>query len=150
MTSVPDRPGYLIDTNILSESSKPRPNALCMQFLEQLDLDRLFISVITLGELRRGVLMASDPGKRAALLHWLDNTIYAQHSSRILPVDDGVMQLWASMVIATGQKLSQLPALDSLISATALHHRLTVVTRNTADFGAFGVKLFNPFLDELR
>jgi predicted nucleic acid-binding protein len=140
---------YLLDTNILSESTKPRPNERCLAFLEQINLDRVFVSVVTLGELRRGVMMVSNPVKRAALLQWLDGSIYTQHGGQMLTVDDGVMRTWASLVIATGKKLSQLPALDSLIAATALHHNLTVATRNTADFQLLGVPSFNPFEETL-
>ena len=141
--------GFLLDTNILSETSKPRPNAGCLAFMTQVKLADIFISVITLGELKRGILVTNDPVKRAGLASWLQYDVYGVHESRILAVDDEVMSIWANMIVATGRKFGQLPVFDGLLAATALHHRLTVVTRNVANFRQFGVSIFNPFEDSL-
>ena len=140
---------YLLDTNVLSEGSKPRPAEGYLAFMEQANLGNVFLSVITIGELRRGVLMTTDPVRLARLLGWLEQDVQARFGGRLLPVDQDVMLTWARMVVSTGKSLGQLPSLDSLIAATALHHGLTVVTRNTKDFQQFGVPLLNPFNETL-
>ena len=117
--------------------------------MQRVPLTDMFISVVTLGEIRRGIASADDPIKRAQLGHWLEHDVYGRFGSRFLSLDDEVMSTWAHMVVATGRKLGQLPMMDSLIAATALHHDLIVVTRNTADSGLFGIPMFNPFEDQL-
>ncbi|WP_192930711.1 type II toxin-antitoxin system VapC family toxin [Deinococcus sp. AJ005] len=141
---------FLFDTNVISDATKPRPAPGLNRFLEQVELLNIFVSVVSLGEIRRGIEVADDPAKRAALMVWLQQDVLNRHAGRILPISGGVMETWALMIAATGRKPGQLPVFDGLIAATALHHRLTVVTRNTADFAAFGVPLFNPFSEELR
>ncbi len=146
--SILARSQYLLDTDILSQSSKPRLPVEYVTFMQRVPLIDMFISVVTLGEVRRGIASADDPIKRAQLGYWLEHDVYARFGSRFLVLDDEVMSTWAHMVVATGRKLGQLPAMDGLIAATALHHGLTVVTRNTADFGLFGVPMYNPFKDQ--
>ncbi len=140
---------FLFDTNVISDATKPRPAPALREFLGEVDLPNIFVSVVSLGEIRRGIEIADDPLRRTALLIWLQNDILRRHAGRILPVTEGVMETWALMIAATGKKPGQLPVFDGLLAATALHHRLTVVTRNVADFRQFGVSIFNPFEDSL-
>ncbi len=142
------RPPFLFDTNVISGATKPRPDAGLDRFLQQVDLTDVFVSVISLGEIRRGIEIADDPLKRLKLLAWLQNEVLTRHAGRILPVSEGVMEAWALMIAATGKKPGQLPVFDGLLAATALHHNLTVVTRNVTDFRNFGVDIFNPFKDQ--
>ncbi len=118
-------------------------------FLQQVELTDVFISMISLGEIRRGIEIADDPLKRLKLLSWLQNEVLTRHAGRVLPLSEGVMEAWALMVAATGKKPGQLPVFNGLLAATALHHNLTVVTRNVTDFQKFGVSIFNPFEETL-
>lgn len=105
----------------------------------------LFISAITIGELRRGALALAEGKKRNALLRWIETGIKADFADRVLPVDTAVMERWAELQIATQKAGRRLPLLDSLLAATALVHDLTLATRNTADFEAADVPLFDPW-----
>lgn len=136
---------YLIDTNIISELTKARPTAGVRTFLASLTASQLYLSVISLGEIERGIERLPASEQRAQLRGWLLNTVRPRYAGRILDIDEGVMSSWALMVVATGRTPGQLPALDALIAATALHHGLTVVTRNTKDFKIFQVPVLNPF-----
>lgn len=140
---------YLLDTNILSEGTKPRLSPGVTRFTQTVNFNDVYISVISLGEIRRGIDLHQDEIQRSGWLLWLTQDVYTRHAGHILSVDDQVMLAWAQMVNKTGKKPGQLPAMDALIAATALSHRLTVVTRNVADFRQFGVSIFNPFEDSL-
>lgn len=137
--------GYLLDTNVISETAKLGPAAPVLRFLQEAPAHATFISVFTLGELRRGAELTPDSMRRAELLLWLERDVRQAFATRLLPADAGVMETWATMVNATGRKPGQLPLFDSFIAATALHHGLTVVARNPSDFGRFGVLTFNPY-----
>ena len=102
----------------------------------------LFISVLTLGELERGVRMAADAARQKRLRAWLHNDVRAWFAAKILPIDENVATTWAEML--AGAK-GPLPAIDSLIGATALTHKLTVVTRDERDIARTGAKVFNPW-----
>jgi toxin FitB len=141
---------YLLDTTILSEGTEPRLSPGVQRFTEAVSLSDLYISVVSLGEIRRGIALHPDEVQRAGWLLWLTQDIYVRHAGHILPIDDQVMSTWAQMVVATGRRPGQLPALDAFIAATALSHRLTVVTRNVSDFQQFGVQIFNPFTEVLQ
>lgn len=137
--------GYLLDTNIISEASKPRPAPAVVVFLQAQPLGSLYISAISVGELEFGIENVADAGKRAVLRHWLSHDLLRDYAGRVLPISEGVMVSWARMVLASGKKPGQLPCMDALLAATALHHNLTLVTRNTADFAAFSLSLLNPW-----
>ncbi len=136
---------YLLDTNIISEASKPRPAPSVVAFLRAQLLENLYLSAITMGELELGVENVTDPARRAALRHWLSHHLLTDYAGRILPIDEGVMVTWSRMVLTSGKKPGQLPCMDALLAATALHHGLTLVTRNTADFAAFKLNILNPW-----
>ena len=109
--------------------------------------ETLFISAITIGELRRGALVLAAGKKRNALLHWIETGIKADFDGRILPVDTAVMECWAQLQTASEQRGKRLPMMDSLLAASALAHGLTLVTRNTTDFKSANVPLFDPWND---
>jgi len=136
---------YLLDTNILSESTKPHPDEHVLNWLESVDEDRLFLSVITLAEIQRGISLL-DPGKkRDALLAWFNHDLLLRFEGRIFPVHQGVALKWGILmgeVKRTGRAMS---ALDGLIAATALQEDAVLVTRNLKDFAPLGMRLLNPF-----
>lgn len=139
--------GYLLDTNILSETRKKQPAPQLLTFLETLDAERTFISAVTIGEISKGIyLMAlQDEEKAFALRHWLETKIMPEYGSAVLPFDTRVAESWG-LLMGTAKSRQQPPPLqDSLIAATAYAHRLTLVTRNTADFRAFPIATVNPW-----
>ena len=136
---------FLLDTNLVSENTRPQPSAAVLDWMAVQAGESLFISAITIGELRRGALLLATGKKRKALLRWIETGIKADFAGRILPVDTVVMERWAELQIATQKAGRRLPLMDSLLAATALAHGLTLATRNTADFKAAGVPLLDPW-----
>jgi hypothetical protein len=133
--------GYLLDTNFISETRKIRTNAGVMAFLSAADTAGLFLSVLTLGELRKGVeaKRRADSMTAASLGAWVDGT-ETTFADRVLPVDAAAARLWGELAARRS-----LPVVDTLIAATAITHGLTLVTRNTRDLAATGVPLLDPW-----
>lgn len=137
--------GYLLDTNAVSEWIKPRPDPGLMQWLHEADEERMFLSVITIGEIRRGIDRMSDGRRKARLTTWLAEQVADRFDERLLPVDFGVAQAWGR-IRARSEGLGQrVDAVDGLIAATAEAHGLAVVTRNRKDFQGTGVRLLCPW-----
>ncbi len=134
--------GYLLDTCVLSELRKPRPNAKVVAWMTGLRPDEAFLSVITLGEIRRGIELhrAKDAQAAGALERWLRG-LETHYADRILPITAEVADRWGRLA-----PQQPLPVSDGLIAATALVHQHTLVTRNVADFERSGVNLLNPFV----
>ena len=136
---------YLLDTCLVSELVKPRPNSAVANWVGAQPEFNLFLSVLTLGELRRGVERLPDGRKRVRLTNWLDDDLKLRFSGRLLPIDEEVVECWGIVSARAMAKGLAIPVIDGLIAATALVHGLTVVTRNVADMQASGVLLFNPW-----
>lgn len=137
--------GWLLDTNILSELRRPKPEKLVVAFVAEQPLETLFVSAVTLAEIRFGIELITDPGRRAALHDWLTHKIRPMFAQRVLQVTEDVMFKWRLLVDEgrkTGHTYSQ-P--DLIIAATALQHGMTMVTRDVGDFARAGVAIFNPW-----
>jgi predicted nucleic acid-binding protein len=133
---------FLLDTNVISEIRKRRPNPGLADWWEQAPSSRLYVSVLTVGELRRGVERVRarrDDAQATALSDWLSN-IASQFAERVLAVDTLVADLWGRL-----SPLKPVPAVDGLIAATAMRHDLTLVTRNGRDVQRTGVRVLDPF-----
>ena len=135
---------YLIDTNVLSELRRKVPNAGVVEWFSRRPTSTLYLSVLTLGELRKGVEGVADANRRRALLDWLETELPNFFAGRVLSVDAQVADRWGRMVAAAGRPL---PAIDSLLGATAAHHDLSLVTRNVRDFADLGLDVINPWRD---
>lgn len=136
---------YLLDTNVVSEMRKIRPgkaDAHVARWADSIDADDLYLSVITIHELEIGVLLTErrDPSQGAVFRSWLDGHVLTAFSGRIIPVDIAVAQRGARLHVPDPR-----PVRDGLIAATALVHRMIVVTRNVADFEPTGVTVLNPW-----
>ena len=136
---------FLLDTNVVSETTRPQPSATVLDWMAAQPRESLFISAITLGELRRGALLLATGKRRNALLRWIETGIKADFAGRILSVDTAVMERWAELQIATQKAGRSLPLIESLLAATALAHGLTLATRNLTDFKSAGVPLLDPW-----
>ena len=134
---------FLIDTCALSELVKPRPSHRVCDWFDAAPPDALFVSVLTLGEIRKGIERLDDGRRRRQIVVWLETELPDWFESRVLPVDTGIADEWGRLMARPGN----IPAVDGLIAATALQRRLTVVTRNEVDFAATGVDLLNPWKD---
>ena len=132
---------YLLDTNVLSETRRKQADERVIRFLSSAEQSGLFLSVLTLGELRKGVALKgrSDPSAARALGSWVDGLEYS-FADRILGVDAAITRLWGELSAQRPR-----PVVDTLLAATAVVHGLTLVTRNTADVLDTGVTLFDPW-----
>jgi predicted nucleic acid-binding protein len=133
---------YLLDTNIISELIKPAPNKRVIAWISQIAESELFLSTLTIGELRKGIEKLHVSKKKAQLIVWLEQELLLRFSNRILTVDTAVAERWGRLLAHSKQTLA---AIDSLLAATALHHDLCLVTRNTADFAVPTLEIFNPW-----
>lgn len=137
--------GFLLDTNVPSEPTYPKPAPRVEQWLEDVADEQLFFSVISLAEICRGIAKLPESKKRTQLQKWLDSTLRPWFAGRILPVTEPIaerMGRWAGEGETRGRPIK---IADGLIAATALEHDLTLVTRNVKDFAGFGVPIFNPW-----
>ena len=137
--------GFLLDTNIVSELVKPKPEANVTEWVENTDESLLYLSVLTLGEIRRGIAALPQSRRRATLEAWLDKDLRARFEGRILVIDQEVADRWGLLTSAARNSGIVLPVIDGLLAATALEHNLTLVTRDTGQIPSMGVVLFNPW-----
>lgn len=121
------------------------PNPRVMDWAGSIAESDLFLSVLTLGEIRRGIILLPQGTKRNTLERWLHEGLPVRFQNRILPVDTEIAQLWGSMIAQAKQARFTLPTVDSLLAATALHFKLTLVTRNIKDFYKMNVPILNPW-----
>jgi predicted nucleic acid-binding protein len=135
---------YLLDTCVISELTKPIPNNNVIRWLKNIQSDSLFISVITIGEIRKGLTKLKESEKKQRLTEWLD-ALLRQYSERILPVDLDIAQNWGIIQGNTEKTGKPMSSVDSMLAATAYTHNLTVVTRNEKDFEAGNVLMINPW-----
>jgi len=133
---------YLLDTNVLSELVRPNPSEAVVAWVAGVPDDSLYISVLTIGELRKGVDSMPVTGRREKLRVWLEHTLPDWFADRMLCIDGAVAEQWGSMLAGVNRPV---PAIDSLLAATALHHDLRMVTRNVQDFVFPGLEVINPW-----
>ena len=138
---------YLLDTNVISELVSKRPNDRVIRWIDSVDDQRVFLSVITIGEIKRGIEKLSESQRKDNLNNWLDGDLLMRFDGRILTVDLPVILTWGGLVARMEKLGRSLPAIDSLIAAIVLNHDLTLVTRNEKDFAGTGVAALNPWLD---
>lgn len=133
---------YLLDTNVLSELVRPKPNNKVLTWFNNIPDDALHISVLTLGEIRKGVEKLREGKRKEKLRLWLEIDLPAWFEDRILAIDQEVADLWGKL---QSQMKNTLPAIDSLLAATALHYDLRLVTRNEQDFHFPSLLIINPW-----
>lgn len=139
--------GWLLDTNVLSELRRPKPERRVLAFVTAQPLELLHVSVVTLAEIRFGIEVVSDANRRAELGEWLAHKLRPMFDGRVLPVSEDIMFKWR-LLVEEGRKIGHtFSQPDLIIAATALHHGLRVVSRDTADYVKTRVSLFNPWVD---
>ncbi len=135
---------FLLDTNVVSEWVKPRPNPGVIQWMEEADEDRVFLSVITLAELRYGVDRMTAGSRRHRLERWLRDELPLRFEGRVLPIDEKIAEAWGRTVSRNEAVGHSISAMDAFLFATAEVHRLTLVTRNISDFSTLK-SVVNPW-----
>lgn len=136
---------WLLDTNVLSELRRPKPEPKVVTFVAAQPLDSLHVSTVTLAELRFGIELLSDAARRSELNDWLAHKVRPMFEQRVLQVTEDVMFKWR-LLVEEGRKVGHTFSQPELIiAATAQHHGLTVVSRDTADFAKARVAVFNPW-----
>jgi predicted nucleic acid-binding protein len=137
--------GWLLDTNVISELRKPRPEKKVRAFLSAHPLGALFVSDVTVAEIRFGIELTSDPTKRAVLTDWLAHQVRPMFEGRTLPVSEDVLVKWRLLVHEGRKHRHTFSQPDLFLAATALHHGLIIVTRDAAEFERAGAKVHNPW-----
>jgi len=137
--------GYLIDTNVISELRRREPEPRVVQWFEQRPAGQLYLSVLSLGEIRHGVEKLEAGERQQALRTWLEQELPSFFAGRVLPVDGAVAHRWGRLLAEMGRPL---PAIDSLLAATALEHNLVLITRNLKDVAGLPVAVANPWEQE--
>jgi toxin FitB len=140
--------GFLLDTNIISELIKSRPDPKVISWLQRTDENLFYLSVLTLGEIRKGVSALPNANRRVSIEAWLEKDLRNRFEGRILPISEGIADRWGAIAGLAHAKKILIPVIDGLLAATAIHHNLTLVTRNTKDVAATGVDVFNPWHDK--
>lgn len=137
---------WLLDTNVLSELRKPKPNQEVVRFVSKQPLETLWVSSVTFAEIRFGIEMVPEHSKRDELSDWLVQRVRPMFEGRVLPVCEEVMLRWRLLVEVGRKSGHTFPQPDLIIAATALQHDLTLVTRDSEDFRKTSVRLLNPWL----
>jgi predicted nucleic acid-binding protein len=136
--------GFLLDTNVASEMVKPKPHPGVLNWIDSADESLLYLSVVTFGEIRKGIASRPDAARRAQLEAWL-GSLSNRFSTRILPIDLAVADRWGHLAGKGKMRGVTLPVVDGLLAATALHYDLILVTRNVKDVQDTGVDTLNPW-----
>ena len=137
--------GFLLDTNCISEVVSVKPDPLVLTWLDAVDERTLYLSALTLGEIRRGIVTLAEGRRRVQLESWLDVDLRNRFAGRILSVDEAVADQWGLLTGEMKRRGTPLPTVDAIIAATAIHHGLTVVSRNVSDFKNAQVSVVNPW-----
>ncbi len=137
--------GFLLDTNCISEAVRVHPEPRVLSWLGAADESLLHLSVLTLGEIRKSVAALPQSKRRTLLETWLEMELQARFAGRILPIDAGVADRWGVLAPAVKLKGAAISTVNGLLAATALHHNLTIVSRNVGDFAHTHVPVFNPW-----
>jgi predicted nucleic acid-binding protein len=137
--------GWLLDTNVLSELRRPRPNAKVVQFIAEQPLDLLYVSVVTFAEIRFGIELVKDAGRRIELNDWLTNQLRPMFDRRLLDVTEDIMLKWRLLVEDGRKKGHTFSEPDLIIAATALHHGLMIVSRDVSEYERANVPVLNPW-----
>ena len=137
---------YLFDTNVLSELTAKNPDASVVAWVENIDQENIFLSVVAIGELKKGIEKLPGSRKKKDLISWLENDLLVRFGERIIPLDLPVMLVWGTMVAELEKAGTPLPAIDSFLAASASQRGLTLATRNTKDFEPAGIPLINPWI----
>jgi hypothetical protein len=137
---------YLLDTCVLSELAKPRPDAGVVRWLEEADETALYLSVLTFGELEKGIARLAPSARRRKIEQWVRQELAARFQGRVLAVDAKVAERWGGLSGAAEARGEPLPVVDALLAATGDVHDMEVVTRNTADLERCGARCVNPWL----
>ena len=135
----------LLDTNVLSEVTKPAPDPRVLEWLDRLDEDRSFISVVSIAEIRRSVALMDEGRKREALAEWLAHDLPQRFEQRVLHIDEPIALAWGDLMALAKRRGRGLSTMDGSIAATATAKQVTLATRNTRDFEGFGIDLFDPW-----
>ena len=139
--------GFLLDTNIVSELVKPKPEPKVVEWIEATNEELLFLSVLTLGEIRKGIASIKDPARQVKLEAWVVGALPVRFANRILSIDKSIAERWGVLTATAKTSANRrVPVIDGLLAATAQHHNLTLVTRNTADLLGTGIQVFNPWI----
>lgn len=136
---------YLLDTCVISELIKPRPSQKVVTWIDSIEEEKLYISVITIGEFEKGISKLPTSSKKDRISDWLNEDLLIRFKGRILDLDVNTLIKWGQIVANLENQGRKIPAIDSLIAATVLHHDLCLVTRNTQDFQNCGIKILNPW-----
>lgn len=137
--------GFLLDTNCISEIVRLKPEASVIGWMEAVNEALLYLSVLTLGEIRKGVAGLPQSKRRTQLETWLEIELQARFSGRILPIDGAVADRWGLLAADAKRKGRPLSTIDGLLAATALRYNLTLVSRNTNDYAITQVPVLNPW-----
>jgi len=139
--------GWLLDTNILSELRRPKPEPKVLAFVAAQRLEQLYISVVTVAEIRFGIEALPDATRRSELNDWLAHKVRPMFEQRVLPISEDVMLNWR-LLVEQGRRIGHtFSQPDLIIAATGRHHGLTIVSRDTADYARARVSVFNPWVD---
>ncbi len=136
---------YLLDTNVISELVARQPEAAVLAYVGRLDPESVYLSAITVGEIKRGIEKLPSSERRSRLQSWIHEDLPIRFQGHILPIDVEVMLCWGNLVSRLSKAGRILPAMDSLIAAQALYHKCVLVTRSAADFEDTGASVFNPW-----
>ena len=136
---------YLLDTCVISEFIRPKPSKKVTKWIKNEDEGNFFISVVTIGELHKGIEKFDQSKRKEALHNWVENDLKERFWTRIIDIDIETAMAWGKIQGATERIGKPMPAVDSLIAATGITHHLTVVTRNISDMKESGVALLNPW-----
>lgn len=140
--------GWLLDTNVLSELRRPKPDAKVVQFVSGQSLDLLYVSIVTLAEIRFGIELVKDVNRRMELNDWLTHKLRPMFEQRVLEITEDIMLKWRLLVEDGRKRGHTFSQPDLIIAATALQHGLTIISRDTSEYEMANVPVLNPWINK--